>query len=120
MSNKYSINNFDAEHMARALGNSLPISTKHSIEICSFIRNKSLNEAKKILSLVVQHKKAIPFRRFNKGIGHKKIVGPGRYPENASSEIIKLLESVEANAQFKGLNTSNLTISHICAHKSSK
>ena len=120
MSNKYSINNFDAEHMARALGNSLPISTKHSIEICSFIRNKSLNEAKKILSLVVQHKKAIPFRRFNKGIGHKKIVGPGRYPENASREIIKLLESVEANAQFKGLNTSNLTISHICAHKSSK
>lgn len=120
MSNKYSINNFDAEHMARALGNSLPISTKHSIEICSFIRNKSLNEAKKILSLVAEHKKTIPFRRFNKGIGHKKITGPGRYPEKASKEIIKLLESVEANAQFKGLNTSNLIISHICAHISSK
>ena len=35
-------------------------------------------------------------------------------------EIIKLMEDVEANAQFKGLNTSNLVIAHISAHKAGK
>ena len=35
-------------------------------------------------------------------------------------EFIKLIESAEANAQFKGLNTSKLVISHISANKASK
>ena len=116
----YTFKNYDTEHMARAIGMSLPISFKQSVEICSFIKNKNVNDAKKILKNVVVEKSAIPFKRFDFDLGHKKGIGPGRYPEKASKKIIELIENVEANAQFKGLNTSNLTISHISAHRAGK
>lgn len=120
MANNYSIKNYDKENMARALGRALPISFKQSVEICSLIRNKSLNYAKDVLKKVMEHKKAVPFRRFRHNIGHKTKIGPGRYPEKASNEILKMINSVEANAQFKGINTSNLIIAHISANEAGK
>jgi large subunit ribosomal protein L22 len=118
MSNKYTLNGYNKDNMARVLGRSLPISLKQSIEICNSIRNKSLNFAKQFLNDVANKKRAVPFRRFNKNMGHKKGMSSGRYPKNASTEILGLLNQAEANAQFKGLNTSNLIINHIKADKS--
>ena len=106
--------------MARASGKSLPISFKQSIEICNFIRKKNLNYAKDVLSKVVNEKQAIPVRKFNKQVGHKKKSASGRYPKKASKEILNMLNHVEANAQFKGMNTANLVITHINANKASK
>jgi len=106
--------------MARARGSVLPISFKQSVEICRFIENKNVNDAKKILQKVIDGRIAIPFRRYNWDLGHKKKIGPARFPKKASKEFIKLIEYVEANAQFKGLNTSNLVIAHISAHKAGK
>lgn len=117
---EYTFTNYNQEHMARAIGMALPVSFKQSVEICRFIENKDVNKAKKLLQEVIDKKSAIPFKRFNFDLGHKKRVGPARYPQKASKEIIKLIENVEANAQFKGLNTSNLVIAHISAHKSGK
>ena len=109
------------ENIARAVGVALPISTKQSIEICNFIRQISLGKAKQRLIDVMNKKVAVPFKKFNDNIGHKKgKVAAGRYPEKSCSQILKLLESVEANAQFKGLNTSNLVITHICAQKAAR
>jgi len=116
----YTFKTYDQEHMARAIGMALPISFKQSVEICSFIKNKNVSEVKKILEKVAEKKVAIPFKRYNWDLGHKKKIGPARYPEKASKEFIKLIENVEANAQFKGLNTSNLIIAHISAHKAGK
>ena len=116
----YTFKNYNQEHMARAIGMVLPISFKQSVEICSFIKNKNINDAKKMLQKVADKKLAIPFKRYIFDLGHKKKIGPGRYPENASKEFIRLIENVEANAQFKGLNTSNLIIAHVSAHKSGK
>ena len=106
--------------MAKAVGMALPVSFKQSVEICRFIGNKNVNDAKKMLQNVVEKKSAIPFKRYNWDLGHKKKMGPGRYPQKASKEFIKLIEDVEANAQFKGLNTSNLIIAHVSAHKAGK
>lgn len=116
----YSFSNYDKTHMARALGAALPISFKYSVEICKLIRNKNIIEAKKLLKNVAERKIAVPFQRYNFDLGHKKKIGPGRYPEKASREITRLIEGVESNAQFKGLNTSNLVITHIGAHKAGK
>ena len=114
----YTIKMAEEEHIAKAAGRALPISTKQSIEICAFIRHIPLEKAKKKLVEVINKKSAIPFKRFNGDVGHRKgKIAAGRYPEKASGYILKLLETVEANAQFKGLNTSNLLIIHICAHK---
>ena len=104
--------------MARAVGINLPVSFKHSVEICRFIKNKNVVDVKRLLKGVLEKKTAIPFIKYNFDLGHKKKIGPGRYPQNASKEFIKLIESAEANAQFKGLNTSNLVIAHISAHNS--
>ena len=111
---------YNKEHMAKVSGNALPISTKQSIEVCNFIRSKGLNKAKDILNRVVDMEVAVPFKRFNGDTGHKKGIGPGKFPVRTSEEIVKLLESVEANAQFKGLDTGKLVIKHICANKAAK
>lgn len=116
----YTFRNYDGEHMARALGAALPISFKQSVEICSFIKNKKVSDAKKLLQKVADKEVPIPFKRFNFDLGHKKKIGPARYPEKSSKEFIKLIEDVEANAQFKGLNTSNLVVRHISAHRAGK
>src|SRR3989338_10886601 len=117
MGKNYSFSSYSKEGMARAIGKSLPISFKQSIEICNFIRNKNVVYAKNVLNRVIEKKTAIPFRRFNDNMGHKKRIAAGRYPGKASKEILDLISLVEANAQFKGMNSSNLVIAHINANK---
>ncbi len=111
--------NSEVGHLAKASSHSLPISTKHSIEISRNLRYKSTSEAKKILEQTISLKKAIPFRRFNKDVGHKKGMMSGRYPIKAANAFLKLILSVEANAQDIGLNVENLKISKILANKAS-
>lgn len=102
---------------AKAAGTALPASLKQSIEICNFIRNRSLLSAKKILTEVIEKKRAIPFRKFLHSVGHKTGMMAGRYPKKACGQILKILDSAEANAQANGLNSSNLFITHISANK---
>jgi len=115
MSYKYSTN--IGENCAKAVGLALPISRKHSVMICSFIRNKNIQLAKKQLADVILKKRAIPFTRFNDDMGHKAGMAAGRYPVKACQSILGLLESAEANAQFKGLSTADLVVMHASAQK---
>jgi len=110
---------YNKEHMAKVNGRSLSISTKMSIEICNFIRNKKLDWAKTELEKIAKKEKPLRLTRFNKDRGHKKGMAAGAYPIKASTEILSLLNSVEANAQFLGLNTSNLIIKKIIATQAS-
>lgn len=117
----YAFEGYEKEKMAKVVGRDLPVSTKQSIEICTFIRGKSLEKAKEMLEEVLKMKRPVPFNRFTEGAGHKKgHIAGGRYPLKASAQILELLNSVEANAQQKGLNTSSLTIKHACANKASR
>ncbi len=98
-------------------GKSLPISTKMSVEICNAIRGKPLARAKSILIDAIEMKRAIPIRRFTWNRCHHKGVGPGRYLPTASKMFLKLCESIEANAENKGLNVNNLVIVQAKANK---
>lgn len=111
----YGFPQFVAERMARAQSTSLPISTRHAVEVASFLRNRKLQRAKKMLDEVIAMERAVPFNRYDHGMGHKAGMGAGSYPVNASKAFLNLLESVEANAQAKGLSVSNLVIAHISA-----
>lgn len=105
------------ENCAKASGLFLPISAKHSIEICSFIRDKSLIKAKQMLEDVIAFRRAVPFKRFKCDMGHKKgPIAAGRYPIKACSEILRLLKSAEANAVNKGLKLENLFVALIMAN----
>ena len=108
------------EHMAKAVLRAEAISTKHSIEISNMIRGLPLSKAKHMLTEVVAMKKPVPFKRFNDNVGHRRGIGPGRYPIKAASKILQLLNTVEANAQVKSLDTEILEIKHICAHLASR
>lgn len=110
---------YNKENMAKATGLSMPISTKQAIVISSTLRGKKVSDCKTYLLDVIKKKKAVPFTRFNKGMGHKPGMGPGRFPIKASAEILMLIKSAEANAQFKALNTSSLVIAHIKANAAS-
>ena len=102
--------------MARAVGVSLPISQKQATEICNYLRHRKLSVAKKFLDEVLEMKRAIPYMRYNQNVAHKAGMAGGRYPQNASKEILKLLNSVEANANNKGI-TNDLYITHMNAHR---
>jgi large subunit ribosomal protein L22 len=112
-------NNVKDEHIAKASAQNLAISTKHCVEISNFLRYRPLSFAKAYLEDVIEQKKAIPFKRFNRDVGHKAGMAAGRYPVKAAKQFLALLNSVEANAQFKGLNTSGLKIIKILANKAS-
>ena len=104
-------------HEAFARLENIPVSTKHSVEICSFLRGKELEKAKRLLQQVIDKKMAVPFKRYNRDVGHKPGIAAGRYPEKATKEILKLLNLVQANAENKGLDRENLIISEIIANK---
>ncbi len=105
---------------AKAMGTELRISPKQSYEICNAIRGMTLEVAKEYLEDVIEMKKTVPFRRFKKGIAHRRGLKKwctGRWPVKASSQILDVLKSAESNADYKGLDTDRLTIKHIATKR---
>ncbi|MBT5215111.1 50S ribosomal protein L22 [Candidatus Woesearchaeota archaeon] len=108
-------------HSAKVVGRNLAISTKHAIVISKYIRGKKLSWAKDKLEKVLDYKAAVPFTVHQKKIGHRKgNMSSGRYPINATKEVIMLLNSAEANALNKGLDTESLVISSIIPNLASR
>ena len=77
---------------ASATGKDFPISTKHSVAICSFIRGKEPKEAIDDLEKVTRKKIAVPMKG---EIPHRRNMPKGkpsgRYPVKASKQFIKKL-----------------------------
>ncbi|HDS63883.1 MAG TPA: 50S ribosomal protein L22 [Methanofollis liminatans] len=110
----------EGENLARAKANELSVSPKHSIEIAHFIRGMKADAALAYLEDVVAKKKAIPFKRFNRDVAHKRgLVGwdAGRYPVKASGEFIILINQAKKNAEYSGLDTEKLVIVHAAANR---
>ena len=104
---------------AKTFGRNLRISPKHSVEICKAIKGMKVEDAKEFLLRVQEKKEAVPFRKHKKKVGHKRLFKwyAGRYPVKASERFYRLLEEVESNAEYKGLDTERLRIIHISAYK---
>jgi len=81
---------------------SVPISTKHSMAICRFIKGKTIEKAIKDLEPVLIKKVAVPMKG---EIPHRKgKMMSGRYPQKAVGHFITLLKSLEANAAVNELD----------------
>ncbi len=116
----YAFTDDDKSKTAKALGRSLKISPKHAVEICNRIRGMKVEKAEAYLEDVIEMKTAVPFRRHNKKVGHRRGIGgwpTGRYPVKAAKQILDILKNAEANAEYKGLDTENLKIMHISSHR---
>ncbi len=93
---------------AIALGRSLPVSKRQCMYICSFIKNKKIDQAISDLEQVIKFKKVIPFKG---EIPHRKgSIMSGRYPIKASKLIIKVLKSLKGNALVNGLDLEKTKI----------
>ena len=117
---KYSIQGLDPDRTAIASGRDLRVSHKAAREICHYVKGMKLDKAKDVLQEVVALKRPVPYRRHNKKVAHRKGVqgfDAGRYPKKAAAAILKVLDQVEANAEFKGLYSDRLKIIHIASHK---
>ncbi|NYT00869.1 MAG: 50S ribosomal protein L22 [Methanocellales archaeon] len=115
----YSID-IKSDKTARAISYEANISPRHAIEICRELKTMLVSEAKEYLNDVIALKRPIPFKRHNKNVGHRRGLykwDAGRYPQKAASEILRLLNNVESNAEYKGLDPDNMHILYISARR---
>ena len=115
----YAFQNFDSTKHVRAAIREKTISHKHAREIAVAIKGLSLEKARDYLLSVVELKRSIPFRRYKNQVGHRTDPGvmSGRYPQKAATEILKLLDNLESNAEYKGIDLDRLKIINATVHK---
>jgi large subunit ribosomal protein L17e len=104
----------------KARGSDLRVHFKNTRESAFALRHMELQKAKRYLEDVLAHKRCIPFRRFNGGIGRTTQAknednpgGQGRWPAKSCEFLLNLLKNAESNAEVKGLDVDNLVIAHI-------
>jgi len=97
----------------KALGREMPVSPKFAREVAGMIRGMKVETARQALEDVIDKKRAVPLKRYNKRVSHKPGVGPGRYPVKAAKAILGVLDSAASNAEYKGLDVSNMAIATI-------
>ena len=108
----------DPEVTSKAILYEAHISPKHAREICKELKGKNVTKAKEYLEEVINLTRAVPFKRYSRDVGHiRGRLGPGRYPQKAASEILKLIESAESNAEYKGFEPERMKIAHIATHR---
>ena len=103
----------DPDTTAKALGREMPVSPKFAREVAGMIRGIKVDTARQALEDVIDKKRAVPLKRYNKRVSHKPGVGPGRYPVKAAKAILGVLDSAASNAEYKGLDVSNMAIATI-------
>ena len=116
---KYAFQNFDSTKHVRASLREIQISHKHAREIAVHVKGLSIEKARDFLQSVIAKERAVPFRRYKTQVGHKSDpkVMAGRYPQKAAGEFIKLLDNLEANAEYKGMDLDRLKIINATVHK---
>ena len=119
----YSVKEFDPDRAVRCAGRELKISPKHATEICRKLRGMRLDAAKELLEDVTKKKRAIAFRRYKKEVPHRSLDEgwyAGRYPVKAAKSFLFLIEELESNAEYKGLDVDRLRIVHAASHRGMK
>lgn len=119
----YSIQDLDPDKTVKCSGRELRISPKAATEVCRAIKGMKLDEAKRFLEEVIKMKRPVPFRRYKKEVPHRRMDEKwyaGRYPVKAAKRILKLLEELEANAEYKGMDVENLIIIHAASQRGRK
>ncbi|MGI0047810.1 MAG: 50S ribosomal protein L22 [Nitrosotalea sp.] len=118
----YSFQNYDKTRHVRAALREKTISHKHAREIALKIKGMSIEKARTYLQAVINLERAVPFKRFNNEMGHKSDTGvmSGRYPKKASTEFIRLLDNLESNAEYRGMDLDRLKIINATVHKGRK
>ncbi|MCP8304921.1 MAG: 50S ribosomal protein L22 [archaeon] len=120
---KYSFADHDPLTQVRASGREVDASPKAAREVCKTIKGMTIAQAKNFLEDVIAKKQVVPFRRHTKEVPHKRSqfkFHVGGYPVKAAREALKVIENLEANAEFKGFDTEKMIIVHAATMKGMK
>jgi len=106
--------------IAKAMLKNQRASLKFSTELAREIKGKRLDKSEKFLQEIVEKKTHLPLRVYRRKVPHRKgetksFTPAGRYPMGTAKIFLKLLETVKANADYKGLDSENLIITHLFA-----
>ena len=104
--------------IVRGLG--MHISTKDAIHICDMIRGNSIDTAIKKVEEVIAYKRVVRMNNREVPHQHGKGVMGGRWPINASKEILKLLKSLKANAIYHELELEKARLTLCVANKANQ
>lgn len=106
----------------KARGSDLRVHFKNTHETGAAIKGMSLERAQKYLQAVVEKKEIVPFRRYKIGVKGKPQcrnwkVPVGRWPKKSCEFMLGLLKNAESNAELRGIDTENLTVTHVQVNK---
>ena len=108
----------DPATTAQAYGRDMPCSPKSGRNVARAIKGMPVARAKAFLEDVKALKTAVPFKVRVRKIHHRKGgIGSGKYPVQTVKCMLKVLESAEANAEYKGLDKDRLVITHSTAYQ---
>ena len=115
----YAFQNYDATRHVRSSLREKDISHKHAREVAVAIKGLSIEKARDYLQAVINKERAVAFRRFKNQVGHKSDPGmmSGRYPQKTAKEFIKVLDNLESNAEYKGMDLDRIKIVNATVHK---
>ena len=84
-----------------------------------------LNKAEDYLKEVLEHKRCIPYSRFDHSVGRCSAaiqfgLTKGRYPEKSVKIVLNLLKNAKANAEAKKLNVEKLVIKNVFVNQATE
>jgi large subunit ribosomal protein L22 len=120
----YAFNAFDKTKHVRSALREKDISHKHAREVALAIRGKSIEDAREFLENVIARQIAVPYRRYNNEVAHRSNIqdgfSAGRFPKKTSKEFLKLLDNLESNGEYIGMDLDRLKIVSAVVHKGTK
>jgi large subunit ribosomal protein L22 len=120
----YAFPNFDKTKHVRASIREKDISHKHAREVALTLKGLSIEKARDFLERVIAKQIAVPYRRYNNEVAHRSNIRDGffagRFPKKAAKEFLKLLDNLESNGEYKGMDLDRLKIISAVTHKGTK
>eukprot|EP01059_Diplonema_ambulator_P024164 TRINITY_DN39_c0_g2_i1.p1 TRINITY_DN39_c0_g2~~TRINITY_DN39_c0_g2_i1.p1 ORF type:complete len:189 (+),score=51.85 TRINITY_DN39_c0_g2_i1:60-626(+) len=122
---KYCAKPKDETNCAKSKASDMRVHFKNTWQVARVLRKMPLKKAQKYLDDVINHKRCIPYIRFSHAAGRTPQakewgVTQGRWPRKSIELMQNLLKNAESNAEQKGLETSQLAISHIMCQRAQK
>ena len=110
---------YDPEIHAAARGTGLNIAPKAAREVCKALKGMDLEKAKNYLGRVIEMDQAVPFKRHDGKVGHRRGKGmsTGRYPVKTAAAILKVIESAGNNGEAIHIDIENWRILHIATSR---
>jgi len=110
---------YNPEIHAAARGHELNVSPKAAREVCRALKGMELEKAKSYLEKVIEMTQAVPFRRHDGKVGHRKgkNMSSGRYPIKTANAILKVLESAANNGETNNIDIEKWRIVHIATSR---